>query len=147
MTKDREKIRIFRQEYLDFIEGFRTDPPSTETLDENDRKSAERWIASLDAARGVDPFASRPSTAELLARAEERRQVDVAGEFARTLEASLQRTVDPNAMVSDDVASMGATERHADGSLHKSLLIQSERFGVRRLNLPTSCGHFIGVFW
>ena len=72
MNKERDQIRIFRQEHLDYIEGLRDTPPLLGALSPSNRRIAERWIASLDAARGVDPYASRPSTASLLKEIEGR---------------------------------------------------------------------------
>lgn len=69
MSKEREPIKTFRQEYLDYVEGIRPTPPSLDSLSEGDRRIAVQWVDSLKAARGIDPHASRPSVAELLARA------------------------------------------------------------------------------
>lgn len=89
MKKDREKLRAFRQEHLDYVEGIRDSPPLTDTLDDATRSAALRWIESLDAARGLRPRESRPSIAELFALAEESaggRQYD---ELAASIETAL----------------------------------------------------------
>lgn len=61
-------LREFRAAYLDYVEGERSDKPSMDGLSRRDQRRASSWIASLDAARGVDPYAERPSTKELARR-------------------------------------------------------------------------------
>jgi DNA/RNA-binding domain of Phe-tRNA-synthetase-like protein len=63
-----ERIRRFRIEHLEYLEGDRADPPEVETLSEEDWPRARAWLKSLEAARGIDPYAERPSTDELLKR-------------------------------------------------------------------------------
>lgn len=63
-----QTLRSFQQEFFDYREGLRETPPPLDALSAGDRRVAERWIASLKAARGIDPYATRPSLADLMAR-------------------------------------------------------------------------------
>ena len=65
---DSRRLSSFLQDYLDYVEGLRDGAPLLDVLTDADRRAAEKWIESLEAARGVNPYAERPSTAELLAR-------------------------------------------------------------------------------
>lgn len=58
----------FRQQYLDYREGERNTPPSTDDLETADQRAAEEFVQLLDEATGVDPRASGPSIERLLAR-------------------------------------------------------------------------------
>lgn len=60
------ELRKFRQAYLDYIEGIAHFAPSADDLDDTDRVKAGQWIASLDAACGIDPNAKRPSYPSLV---------------------------------------------------------------------------------
>ena len=70
MTIDSDRLGISMNSYLDFLEGH-GDPSSLGDLTYEDQIEAEIWIASMNAARGIDPYASRPSTADLMALANE----------------------------------------------------------------------------
>lgn len=65
----REQLRVFRQEYFDYVEGIRDSAPSLDPLTEANRRRATTWIESLGVARGIDPYTSRPATDILEARA------------------------------------------------------------------------------
>ena len=67
MTGERDDLNGFREAYLDYLEGDRDDPPTLEGLTGEQRRAAEAFIESISAARGVDPYASRPSIEQLLA--------------------------------------------------------------------------------
>lgn len=70
MAADKEPIRNFREAYLEYLDGEHDAPPSMEGLSDSARQTVELWLKSLQDARGIDPFASRPSAAELHARIE-----------------------------------------------------------------------------
>ena len=63
-----DTISEFRTQYLDYREGHRDQAPSSKRLKGQDRAAAEAFIQALDDAAGVDPYASRPSIEQLLAR-------------------------------------------------------------------------------
>ena len=71
MTRDPDVLSRFRDELLDYLEGHSDEPPAVEELPQENRGAAEAFIRSIYAARGVDPYASRPSIEKLLAAAGE----------------------------------------------------------------------------
>lgn len=130
MSRDQDAIRSFRQEYLDYVEGLRATPPRLDALSDSDRGTAERWVTSLHAARGIDPYASRPSVADLLSRAEAFDQSLSEEKLERIFRASLQRNVDARALVMPDLASLEA-------GLRSRLVVQARGMRVRVLIEPT----------
>ena len=60
-----ETLSKFRAAYLDYREGLVGEPPSFERLSGRDRRTAEAFIESAQAAAGIDPYASRPSLEQL----------------------------------------------------------------------------------
>lgn len=67
MNPPSDRLSEFRAEYLDYIEGCRGAPPIVDDLSGTERLAAEAFIESHTAAAGVDPYASRPPTDQLLA--------------------------------------------------------------------------------
>ena len=67
MTDRSDVLSRFRDAFLDYLEGNRDEPPAVEELPQEQRGAAEAFIRSITAARGVDPYASRPSIEQLLA--------------------------------------------------------------------------------
>ena len=67
MNSDHDDLSKFQDAYLDYLEGDRDEPPVLEELPEEQRRAAKAFIDSITAARGVDPYASRPSIEQLLA--------------------------------------------------------------------------------
>lgn len=126
------QIDEFREQYLDYLEGFRETPPSMDALNDADRRTAKGWLQSLADARGVDPWASRPSTPELEVRAAELKQAQTSYELATALEAALRASFDERAQVRDDVASMNA-------GFASSLLISARGVRIRVVVQPSSC--------
>ena len=61
MNSDHDDLSKFQDAYLDYLEGDRDEPPVLEELPEEQRRAAKAFIDSITAARGVDPYASRPS--------------------------------------------------------------------------------------
>ena len=104
MTTEHDDLSTFQDEYLDYLEGARREPPILEELKGEQRRAAEDFVNSITAARGVDPYASRPSIEQLLAS---RHQVsDPAPDFGELLQDHLRQAVDPRASVMPDVASV-----------------------------------------
>ncbi len=66
-----DDLSSFLERYLDYLENAREEPPAIEALPEEQRPMAESFIHSIRAARGIDPYASRPSIEQLLAPVEE----------------------------------------------------------------------------
>ena len=66
-----KSLSKFRDAYLDYREGQRDEPPSLESLSDRDRRAAEAFVESSQAAAGIDPYASRPSLEKLLAGIEQ----------------------------------------------------------------------------
>ncbi len=106
MTIDHDDLRRFKDAYLDYLEGDRDNPPAVDDLPEELRPAAEAFIVSITAARGVDPYASRPSIEQLLAwQSQVKTHVD---EVHEALQAHLRSTVDSRASVTADAASTAA---------------------------------------
>ena len=103
MTSERDSLSKFRDAFLDYLEGRRDNPPAVEDLQDEQRAAAEAFVKSITAARGVDPYASRPSVEQLLARRSQ--TYDPTGELGEVLQNHLRATVDPKASVIPDAAS------------------------------------------
>ena len=106
MTIERDALHRFKDAYLDYLEGDRDEPPALEDLPVEKRRAAEAFIESITAARGVDPYASRPSIEQLLAWRVQSNDHTV--EFGEMLQDHLRLTIDPRASVTADVASVAA---------------------------------------
>ena len=104
MTSERAPLSKFRDAFLDYLEGHRNEPPALEDLPYEQRPAAEAFVKSITAARGVDPYASRPSVEQLLARRSQ--TYDHTGQFGEALQNHLRLTVDPKASVTSDAASV-----------------------------------------
>lgn len=65
MNSNAEILDHFRDEYLSYLEGDRDNPPFLPTEVHHE---AVAFVKSITAARGVDPYASRPSIEQLLAK-------------------------------------------------------------------------------
>ena len=102
MNSNPESLDHFRDEYLTYLEGGRDEPPPLDDLPEAVRRTAEAFVESITAARGVDPYASRPSIEQLLAGRIS--ASDTIGAVREVLETHLRSTVDPRATVTPDVA-------------------------------------------
>jgi len=108
MATDKESIRNFREAYLGYLDGERDAPPSMEGLSDSARRTVEIWLKSLQDARGIDPFASRPSAADLHARIKSRKQEGNDEAIRRALEEGLKSSLDEEAFVSHDGVSIGS---------------------------------------
>ena len=102
MARDHDALNDFREGYLSYLEGDRAEPPALQGLSDEQRRIAEAFVDSITAARGVDPYASRPSIEQLLA-AHTAASSSIRG-LGEALQAHLRRTVDPRALVAPDVA-------------------------------------------
>ena len=103
MTSERDPLSKFRDAYLDYLEGLRDEPPALQDLPYEQRPAAEAFIKSIAAARGVNPYASRPSVEQLLARGTQ--TYDQTGELGEVIQNHLRLTVDPKASVTPDASS------------------------------------------
>ena len=129
MTDRPTSLSEFRDAYLDYLECDRAEPPETGGLPEPQRRTAEAFVESIEAARGIDPYASRPSIEQLLA-AGTRTATRVAA-IGESLEANLQTTVDPRTVVAADVAA------EASG-VESDLVIHARGMRVRAILEPRS---------
>ena len=122
MTIEHDDLSRFQDAYLDYLEGDSDEPPTLEDVPRQQRREAEAFIKSITAARGIDPYASRPSIEQLL---ESRPQTtDPASELGEVLRNHLRRTVDPRALVALDAASAAV-------GLSSTLVIQARGMRMR----------------
>ena len=103
MNSEHDDLSKFLDVYLDYLENARDEPPALEDLPEEQRLAAESFIKSIGAARGVDPYASRPSIEKLLASRSS--SSDRASELGEVLQNHLRLTVDQRVVVAPDAAS------------------------------------------
>ena len=66
MNSQDQQLDRFRDEYLEYTDGLREDPPSIIDLGEDLQPRAMAFIKSIQTCRGVDPRAPRPTIEELL---------------------------------------------------------------------------------
>ena len=66
MTTEHDELRMFQEAYLEYLEGDREAPPTLDNLAGEQRRAAEAFIETIKAARGIDPYASRPPLEQLL---------------------------------------------------------------------------------
>jgi hypothetical protein len=66
MTKHDDHVVAVIQAFLDHLEGI-AERPTLDHLTDEERRDAEALMESLEAGRGIDPHASRPSIERLLA--------------------------------------------------------------------------------
>ena len=125
MTIEYRDLGSFQDAYLDHLEGDRDQPPKPEHLPPEHRRDAAAFIKSITAARGIDPYASRPSIDQLVAS---RKVVaDSMKTLGELLQDYLRAIVDTNALVTPDSASGAA-------GLRSTLLIQA--LGMRMHAVP-----------
>ena len=103
MANEYDALNDFRDAFLDYLEGERENPPTVADLPVEQRRAAESFIDSITAARGVDPYASRPSLEQLLDAGPSTSARAI--EFSERLQDHLRRTIDSRASVAYDVAS------------------------------------------
>lgn len=72
MNPQPDNFSEFRAAYLDYLEGDRAEPPSQDRLSDKERPAAQAFIQATEDAAGIDPYATRPSVEQLLARIERR---------------------------------------------------------------------------
>lgn len=107
MTQPPDPVSELLDAYFDYLEGM-GEEPSLDRLNDEQRAEAEQLIASLKAAQGIDPDASRPSVAALVAHAAARHVAATAATFGAALQVTLQRQVDSRAQVLVDAAAQAA---------------------------------------
>lgn len=103
MTRAHDSLDVFRMAYLDYLEGERDERPAIDNLPAEEHQAAAAFIASITAARGVDPYASRPSIEQLLAAGPP--SVNSVEAIGMSLQARLRADIDAGASVMSDVAS------------------------------------------
>ena len=103
MTNYDDPVDAVMLAFLDYLEGTMSGRPTLDHLTEDDRRRAEELMASLEAGRGIDPHASRPSVETLLAG------TDLAGLLPLS-PAGADRAADP-ANVRDVLAGVDARAR------------------------------------
>ena len=129
MTSERDDLSKFRDAFLDYLEGDRNTPPALEELPEEQRRAGEAFIESITAARGVDPYASRPSIEQLLVARSPNSDRPI--ELGEVLQDHLRLTVDQRAVVTADAASAAV-------GLASALVIQARGMRIRVVPETTS---------
>lgn len=66
MTESDDRVDAVVEAFMDHLDGL-GEAPVLDDLDADERSRAEALIGSLEAGRGIDPYASRPSLERLLA--------------------------------------------------------------------------------
>ena len=122
MTTEHDELRMFQEAYFDYLEGDRDAPPTLDNLAGEPRRAAEAFIETIKAARGIDPYASRPSIEQLLESRSE--TIDANRDLGKGLQHHLRLTVDPGSLVTVDAASGAA-------GLDSSLVIQARGIRMR----------------
>lgn len=107
MTEPQDPVDELLDAYFDYLEGV-GDEPSLDHLTSEQRAEAEQLISSLKAAQGIDPEASRPSLAALMAMASARQDAISVETLGANIQTALRRSADPRARVTDDVAAQAA---------------------------------------
>jgi hypothetical protein len=107
MTHDIDPVDEVLDAYFDFLEHG-GDEPSLDHLTPADRAEADQLIASLKAGRGINPQASRPSLAALLAHEPAGTSVGDVADVAGLLEADLRQEIAGGCDVVPDVAALAA---------------------------------------
>lgn len=103
MTHDFDPVNEVLDAYFDFLERG-GDEPSLDHLTPTQRAEAERLIASLKAGRGINPQASRPSIAALLAHESARMPAGDIADVVGLLEADLRHQLNEGCDVVPDIA-------------------------------------------
>ncbi len=107
MTEPQDPVDELLDAYFDYLEGV-GEEPSLDHMTSEQRAEAEQLIASLKAAHGIDPEASRPSLAALMARASAREDASSPESLGADIQAALRRSADPRARVVGDAAAQAA---------------------------------------
>jgi hypothetical protein len=112
VTEPLDPVDELLDAYFDFVEGV-GEEPSLDHLTAEQRAEAGRLISSLKAAQGIDPEASRPSLAALMARAGTRQEVTrqevtPPESLGAEMQAALRQSADVRARVVSDVAAQAA---------------------------------------
>ena len=107
MTEPRDPVDELLDAYFDYLEGV-GEEPSLDHLTSELRAEAKQLISSLKAAQGMDPEASRPSLAALMARSSARQEVISVESLGANIQSALRQSADARARVAGDVAAQAA---------------------------------------
>lgn len=129
MTNEHDDLSRFKDAYLDYLEGNRDEPPAVDDLMKEHRQAAIAFMKSITAARGVDPYASRPSVEQLMESSSRRN--GAVSNLGKALEEHLRLTVDARALVAPDAASVAF-------GLASTLVIQARGMRMRVVQEMTS---------
>lgn len=129
MTDRSDVLSGFRDAFLDYLEGNRDEPPAVEELPQEQRGAAEAFIRSITAARGVDPYASRPSIEKLLAWQSQTNEH--TSELGEVIQKHLRLNVDSTASVRPDAASAAV-------GLASASVVQARGMRIRVVPEPNS---------
>ena len=129
MTKEPDNLSDFRSAYLDYLDGERPVAPLIDDLTGKGRRAAEAFVESITTARGIDPYASRPSIEQLHAILA--RTGDGIDELGEMLQTHLRHGVDQAAVVLGDVAAGAA-------GLASALVVHSHGMRIRVVAEPAS---------
>ena len=88
MTAPDDRVDAVVAAFMDHLEGLRA-APALDDLDAGERARAEALIGSLEAGRGIDPSASRPSLEWLLAGTPLEAALDARGAGGRAASADM----------------------------------------------------------
>ncbi|HEY7824370.1 MAG TPA: hypothetical protein VIG24_16120 [Acidimicrobiia bacterium] len=103
MTQEIDPVAEALNAYFEHLENG-APKPSLDHLTPAQRAEAEELIQLLDAGRGIDPEASRPSLAALLDRHPARHEMGAIADAASTLQSELRHRVEESCTVNRDVA-------------------------------------------
>lgn len=62
------KLRAFRLAYIEHLDALQETSELYSALEPEQRLMADRWLMSLQDARGIDPYAKVPTVEEVMAR-------------------------------------------------------------------------------
>ena len=103
MNNEFDDFERFLDAYLDHLENDQFDAPSLEGMTSKQRRAAEAFVKSITAARGINPYASRPSLEQLLSR--QYSEEFLVRELGEALSNHLRLTIDRGISVEADAAS------------------------------------------
>lgn len=107
MTSNNDQVVEALDAYFEYLENG-GEEPSLDHLNPTDRAEANQLINSLNAGRGMDPTASRPSLAELMANNPATPRLGDIANIAQDIQHGLRSATDPGCIVAADLTAMAA---------------------------------------